>query len=92
MPVKRHYSIGDECWIAVGEPALTRAKVVHAFVHDGVTQYVVEYETHVDPVLMVRDWLTMSETSDGPLGYWAKIRENRQVEAGASPAEEEPRA
>lgn len=73
---KIEYAIGDLAWIATGrrDGKLSGGSVVHRFKLDDYnhSHYVVEIETSVDPVLYVREWWTMSQDSEGPLGWLRK--------------------
>lgn len=73
--------VGDTVWIAGFEnPKLTEGKVVHAFTleHEGYSpdhvQYVVSVATPVDPVLVVRDWQSISLTKKGPLNFLKDLK------------------
>jgi hypothetical protein len=37
------------------------------------TNYVIEIDTHLDPLLKVRSALTMSDAADKPSGAWRNI-------------------
>lgn len=66
------FQLGDPCWIATGEEELAGGRVIHIFEHYGLRQYVVEVETHIEPALLVRDGLIMSDAADRPLGFWRR--------------------
>lgn len=57
------YQIGVDAWIfGVSDPkvnSLTKGKVVHIFEMYNFKQYIIEIETHVDPLLECRDCLGM---------------------------------
>lgn len=61
------YQIGDTLWFANGCKSLTEGKVVHIFEWANTVQYVLEYYAIVDWSLECRDYLTLSETPEGPL-------------------------
>lgn len=68
---------GDDCWIAMGGGKLHKGKVLevldlsrHGWVNH--KHYVVEIPTSIDPVLEIRDGLTMSDAEDAPLGMWRR--------------------
>ena len=72
--MKKDVNLGDTVWIAIGADHLIESKVVHIFEHFGKKQYVCEYPTHIDPVLEVRDWLSVS--LDGKsLNLWKRSTE-----------------
>lgn len=64
--------IGDTVWIAIGTDKLQQAEVILTFERYGTTHYVVEYATHIDPVMTVRDGYTMSDDPDRPIGMWRR--------------------
>jgi hypothetical protein len=71
-------ALGDTAYIyAPGHKGeLTPAKVVHIFDYGttgDTTHYVVEIETHIDPILYVRDvYLRLGQSIDKPIGLWRK--------------------
>jgi hypothetical protein len=40
--------------------------------------YVIEIETHIDPILVVRDALTMADTKKGPIGFYELMRDRKK--------------
>jgi hypothetical protein len=64
-------SVGDPVWVyAPGHKGeKTKGKVVNVFNLDYGEYYVVEIETHVDPVLLVYDPITVSDAEDKPIGF-----------------------
>ncbi|MFH1657913.1 MAG: hypothetical protein ABIG35_01245 [Pseudomonadota bacterium] len=69
------YDIGRVVWIAMGVPRLIQGTIVHKFKlaereHPIEWQYVVEVPTHVDIVLELRSWQTISEAAEGPLNIF----------------------
>lgn len=52
-----------------GNP-LSEGKVVLEFQRQGTKYYVVEFETHIDPVLLVYDGLTLSDDPNKPIGLY----------------------
>lgn len=73
--MKKDYAVGDVCWIHLGGEGrdgnpLVQGKVVHSFSLPGWSdeRFVVQVQTHVDPVLAIRGASTISEDSDGPVG------------------------
>lgn len=71
-PEPFEWQIGDTVYFSQGGEELTEGKVVHIFERYNTKQYVIEVETHIDPYLVVRDWLTTSDTKDGDLFIWRK--------------------
>lgn len=67
--------VGDTVWIhgvvSEGNP-LWPAKVEHVFHLYGMEQYVVSVETHVEPVLHVRDGFSISDDPNKPIGLFRR--------------------
>lgn len=61
--------VGDKVWIAVGEEKLAEGEVVLTFFRYGITQYVIEVDTHIDPILVVRNGFSISDAQDAPLAW-----------------------
>lgn len=60
------YKVGDSVWLYNGgnPNPLVKGKVVHKFqLNDSPMYYIVELPTEIEPLLVVRDWATLS--SDG---------------------------
>ena len=71
----RYPEIGDTVYIATGSTELQEGTIVHVFTLDyGPTKYVIERQTHIDPIYDVRDWYTISFTKKGPLNIWKGIK------------------
>ncbi len=75
MTIKKDYAIGDTVWIhGVGkEKKLTKGTVVKTcninyWGDSSTTYYIVAIPTHIDPLLEIRTWETISEDSTGPIG------------------------
>lgn len=73
--IKQEYSVGELTWIhGIVEGKLTKGKVIKSFnleeagYNPSMIFYVVEIETHVDPILEIRSWETMSQDEKGPIG------------------------
>lgn len=46
---------------------------VYAIIGEGLsTLYVIELETHIDPVYIVRDPFTVSDSAAKPTGFWRR--------------------
>jgi hypothetical protein len=70
------YKIGDKVWLYVGNHGgkTSEGKVVHIFNLDwGSTFYVIEIDTHVDPLLQVRDWMTLADEPGGRIGLFKSM-------------------
>lgn len=77
--MKKTYAVGDSCWIYGGnhDGEKTAATVVHVFsLPDWVVpqHYVVQMESSIDPILAVRNAMTMAATEDEDIGLWALVR------------------
>lgn len=80
--MKKNYNIGDDVWIhgvAVSNK-LTKGKVI-ANVDLSTTgytdlQYVIEIPTHIEPLLEIRTWHTMSQDENGPIGSFRSLKED----------------
>lgn len=74
MTVKKDYNVGDDAWIHGISPSnkLTQGKVISKLdlTTQGYTdlQYIIEIYTHIEPLLEVRSWHTMSQDEKGPVG------------------------
>lgn len=66
------YDIDKKVWIAIGFSKLFQGKVIHKFTHYDQILYVIEVDTHIEPVYYVRSWEEISETKKGPLNAFAK--------------------
>lgn len=67
-----NYKVGDTAYIyAPGHKSgTTPYKVVHEFVLYGSKMYVLEYDTHIEPVYAVREAYSMSPSSNKRIGLW----------------------
>jgi hypothetical protein len=79
--MKTEYVKGDDVWIHLGvvPGKLSKGKVLevldlseHGY---GFKHYVIEIETHIDPVLEIREPMTMSEDEKGPIGLFRSMAE-----------------
>ncbi len=79
--MKTKYEKGDDVWIHVGQNAgkLSKGKVLevldlseHGYVSQ---QYLIEIQTSIEPLLEVRNPMTISEDEKGPVGLFRKMRE-----------------
>lgn len=77
--MKTEYEIGDNAWIYLDNHRgkTTKSTVVHSFkLYGGKTYYVCEVPTPIDPLLEVRDPLSMAETADKGIGLFEAVRES----------------
>lgn len=81
--MKKQFNIKDKAWIAMGERRLVEGRVVEiidlAHLNEGHDPkqelYVIEVQTGIDDIYEVRTWEQMSDTAQGPLNMFRKIRE-----------------
>lgn len=74
---KEKYKIGDTVWVAgIQHNKLTEGTVVyHVDIPDiHGTQYIISIPTHIEPLLEIRTWETISEDEFGPVGMLRSIR------------------
>jgi hypothetical protein len=64
--------LGDKAWISGYGDGLTETTVVHVFEMYGRDHYVCEIPTHIDPILTVRDGLSVSDDPGQPIGLWRR--------------------
>lgn len=79
--MKTDWKVGDTAYCYSGfkhEGKLSEGKIVAVLNLEryGFPHYVIEIETHIDPILEVRDALTMSDKKEGPIGFY-EIMQNR---------------
>lgn len=69
------YNVGDIVWFYHDkhEGNLSSGKIIHQFEINNNIQYVIEIETCIDPIYIVRDWLTLSPSKNKPIGLWYQI-------------------
>lgn len=67
-----HLETGDWAWIyAPGHKGdRTRHKVVHTFDLNGERMYVIEVDTHIDPIYEVRSGMQVSDAKKKPIGLF----------------------
>lgn len=68
---KQKYNIGDTVWVAgIQHNKLTEGTVVYEVNIPGIhgTQYIISIPTHIEPLLEIRTWETISEDEHGPVG------------------------
>ena len=83
MTVKKKYTVGDTVWIyGVGalKNTLTKGKVIKTIDLSDVgyadpIHYVIEIPTHIDPLLEIRNWATISQDAKGPVGAFRNLGE-----------------
>lgn len=79
--IKTSYSINDPVWIHGIDPSnkLTYGKVIALvdLTNCGYTDvhYVIEIPTHIEPLLEIRTWHTMSQDKEGPIGSLRSLGE-----------------
>ena len=80
MTTKKEYSVGDTVWIYGGGPKnkLIKGKVIKTVdLRDQGwaigPHYIIEIPTHIDPLLEIRTWDTISQDDRGPVGCFRNI-------------------
>jgi len=74
MKIKKNYAAGDDVWIHGIHPSnkLAKGKVIANvdLSTAGFTDphYIISIPTHIEPLLEVRTWHTMSQDENGPIG------------------------
>ena len=85
MTLKKSYNIGDTVWIhgIARSNKLTQGNVIHSFTLDGFTevQYVISVPTAIEPLLEVREWGTISQDSNGPVGTLREMVSVQEMDA-----------
>jgi len=84
MTVNKIYNIGDAVWIhGVGSSkVLTRGTVVatvdlsHMGYDRDQNHYVISIPTHIEPLLEIRTWESISQDEHGPIGLFRMITED----------------
>ena len=75
--VKTRYDIGDTVWvygIYVSNEVPCQGKIVHCFnlnfegFDPTVDHYVIAVDSHIEPLIEVRTWETISQDEHGPVG------------------------
>jgi hypothetical protein len=78
MTRKKHkeYELGDSAWFCgvYSNGDKTKGKVVHKFKLDDYNEelYVLQINTHIEPLFYVREWGCLSDTEDGFLNFFSK--------------------
>jgi len=73
MTIRKQYNIGETVWIYgiyVRNDAPTQGRIVHKFnLNDSnVEHYVIAVDSHIEPLIEVRTWETISQDKQGPVG------------------------
>jgi hypothetical protein len=77
MTIRQKYSIGETVWIYgiyVRNDVPVQGKIVHRFNLDfegfdsSVEHYVIAVDSHIEPLIEVRTWETISQDEHGPVG------------------------
>lgn len=90
MTVKKEYNIGDTVWIYGITPAnkITQGTVIASIdLKDqgfgSELHYIIEIPTHIEPLLEIRTWQTISQDKHGPIGSFREIgkmfAENKKI-------------
>ncbi|HET9285720.1 MAG TPA: hypothetical protein VFR24_27530 [Candidatus Angelobacter sp.] len=67
--------IGDTAWFYLGDHQgkMTDGKVIGLFPYYGQENYIIEIDTPMDPYLIIREPMSVSDAPDKPIGLWRKI-------------------
>jgi len=70
-------NVGDKVWFygplaQAGSNPICMGTVEHTFMLWGDTQYVISFETSIDPTLYVRDGWSMTDDPDKPIGLYRR--------------------
>lgn len=82
--IKKNYNLGDSVWIhgINRNNGLVKGEVVKIFTIDdnyfdpNTNYYVIAIPTHIEPLLEVRVWETMSQDENGPVGMFRDLKEH----------------
>ena len=81
MLIKKEYKIGDDVWIygVSTSNKITKGKVITSIdlSPQGYQElhYIIEVPSHIEPLLEIRTWHTMSQDDRGPVGSLRNINE-----------------
>lgn len=83
--MKTDWKVGDTTYIYLLDHRgkLTEGKIVYVLNldHYSYPHYVIEIETGIDPILEVRDALTMADNKNGRIGFWDKFKEESEKDS-----------
>lgn len=72
MEIKKKYNVGDTVWIhgVATTNKLTKGQVIYSLIIQNYQQehYIIEIPTHIEPLLEIRTWDTISQDEHGPVG------------------------
>jgi len=80
--VKTQYDIGDTVWIygiSVSNEKPSEGQIIHRFNinFDGfdpsTVHYVIAVDSHIEPLIEVRTWETISQDAEGPVGGFRSL-------------------
>jgi hypothetical protein len=78
--IKKEYNIGDTVWIYGITPAnkITKGTVIASIDlkdqnYGTDVHYIISIPTHIDPLLEIRTWQTISQDEHGPIGSFREI-------------------
>lgn len=76
--IKKTYNVGDTVWIyGINKPNTpVKGNVVKSFDISGYegTHYIVAVPTHIEDLLEIRTWETISQDEHGPIGMFREIK------------------
>lgn len=88
MTIKKHYEINDPAWIhgITRDNKLCKGTVVKKFKMDSddwdksLEYYVVAIPSHIEYLLEIRSWESMSQDEKGPIGMYRDLRSKPVVD------------
>jgi len=76
MTIKKVYNIGDTVWVAgITHSKFTQGTVIHKLTIPEIegTHYIISIPTHIEPLLELRTWETISQDENGPIGLFREV-------------------
>lgn len=84
MEIKKKYNVGDTVWIhgVATTNKLTKGQVIYSLIIQNYQQehYIIEIPTHIEPLLEIRTWDTISQDDRGPVGSLRTLKDDIAVE------------
>lgn len=84
--IKKNYEIDEDVWVhgITRDNKLTKGTVIKKFTLDHPDYhndqlYVVSIPTHIEPLLEIRSWETMSQDARGPIGMYRDLQRHKLV-------------
>ena len=84
MTIKKQYEINDPVWIhgVTRDNKLCQGRIIKSFEIDGYTgtHYVIAIPTHIEDLLEIRTWESISQDNAGPIGMYRDLRSKPVVD------------